>query len=72
MMLRAKKAAKGKQVVSNIERARKIPFDAFKTFMMECIIKFYKLETTLSLDNKYVRYQEECPRKFKVYMRQKM
>jgi len=33
------------------------------------IMEFYELEIIVSLDNKYVRYEEECPDKFKVDMK---
>jgi len=71
-MPRAKKVAKGKQVVPNIEWARENPPDSCKDFMIKCIIEFYESKTMVSLDTKYVRYQEECIDKFKADMRQKM
>jgi len=72
MLLKSKKDMKKKYVVLNIEIVRKIPSNVSKTFLIECIVKFYKLETTVSLDNKYIKNQEECLQKFKVDMVQKM
>jgi len=71
-MPRTKKVAKEKQVVPNIEWARENSSDSCKAFLIKYILEFYELETTVSLDNKYVRYQEECLDKFKVDMKQKM
>ena len=71
-MPRPKKAAKNKRAVPDIESAREMPSEACKAFLIKCIVAFYESETTVSLDNKYVRYQEECPEKFKGDMRQKM
>jgi len=71
-MSRAKKVAKGKVVVPNIETTRENPSNACKKFLIELIIKFYESETTASLDSKYIRYQEEFSDKFKVEMCQKM
>ncbi|MBE3102861.1 MAG: hypothetical protein IMZ40_01335 [Bacilli bacterium] len=53
-----------------MEIARGSPSEECKKFMIECIIAFYESETTLSLDNKYIRYQEECVLKFKTDMKQ--
>ncbi len=65
-MPRLKKPVKGKQhVVPEIKQAREIPFDACKQFLIELVVKFYEGETNVSLDNKYLRYQEECLSKFK-------
>jgi len=66
--VRAKKAAKEKMVVPNIEIARKIPFNACKKFLIELIIKFYGSKTIASLDSKYIRYQEEYLDKFNAEM----
>jgi len=71
-MLGAKKVAKGKAMVPNIETARENPSKTCKKFLIELIIKFYESETIASLDSKYVRYQEECLDKFKTKMCQKM
>jgi len=71
-MLRVKKATKGKQALPNIEGARENPSNVCKGFLIKCIMEFYESETTMSLDNKYVRYQEECLDKFKANMKEKM
>jgi len=70
--VRAKKVAKEKVVVSNIKTARENSSNACKKVFIELIIKFYESKTTTSLDNKYIKYQEECLDKFKVEMCQKM
>lgn len=57
---------------SSMEAARDNPSEACKNFLIEFIVKFYEAETTMSLDSKYVRYQEQCVEKFKSDMIQKM
>jgi hypothetical protein len=74
-MTKGKKVAKvkngaGPSTQSSVEIARETPSEECKKFMIECIIKFYESETTLSLDNKYIRYGEECVAKFKADIRQ--
>ena len=71
-MARHKKAARGRQAVSNSDEDRDMPSDACKAFLIECIARFYEAESTMSLENKYLRYQEECPVKFKLDMTQRM
>ena len=68
---KGKKVAKVKHTggPSSLEIARESPSEECKKFMIECIIAFYESETTLSLDNKYIRYQEECVPKFKTDMK---
>jgi len=71
-MPRAKKAskeAKGKEKVPSIEWTRENPSESCKAFLIELIVKFYETETTVSLDTKYVRYQEDCIEIFKVDMK---
>ncbi len=72
-MPRSKKSATGKQhVVPGIKQAREISSDACKLFLIELVVKFYEKETNVSLDSKYLRYQEECLSIFQHDMTQKV
>lgn len=71
-MTRVKKVAKGKKIKHEklwmTKLARESPFEACKKFMIDCIIQFYNSETTMSFDNKYIIYGEDCPLEFKADM----
>ncbi len=62
-IVRPKKIAKTKYVEEggpSNEADSKNPSDACKRFIIKCIVDFYESETTMILQNKYVRYNEEC------------
>lgn len=68
-MTRTKKAGKrklGELSGPSRDQARENkPSEAFKKMLIKLIVDFYESETTMSLQTKYVRYNEECPKKFK-------
>ena len=66
-MVRPKKAAKLNDVEPEIVDR---PSDACRKFIIQKIVNFYEAETIMSLESKYVRYQEECVDKFKADMKQ--
>ena len=71
-MLKPKKAAKVKQVVPSIQWSRENPSESCKASLIKLIVAFYETETTVSLDTKYVRYEEDFIEKFKLDMKQRM
>ena len=59
-MPRAKKARKEGHL-----QFEDIPLEACKYFLINCIAEFYERKTAVSLEQKYIRYGEECITKFK-------
>ena len=48
------------------------PSDFCKDFLIQVIVAFYETETTMSLESKYIRYEEECVEKFNTDMRDRI
>jgi len=68
---KAAKAAKANGETSR-EEDPNIPSEACKKFLIELTFKFFEVETTVSLDQNYMRYEEQGLQKFKVEMTQRM
>ena len=74
-IVRTKRAGKRKVedegVNYNVEGCAKHPSEALNKMFIKCIRDFYESETTMSLESKYVRYNEAGIKKFKSEMWQR-